>query len=574
MGGAATTLPDAPAYQLSGVRLFGSGLYRGRRWSPAEVVHAARKCRELGPKGLKLHLPPAAPGHEDDDGWREFVGDVDAPGPAERTDAPAAGWVDPDTVRAVPDPDHRGEYLLVGDVVNVPPEMAARVESGEYRFGSSELYDSFTDDFGKDHGVVLRKFSFLGGEVPQVKRLGPLPRPVPMAAVKRFAETRGRVRERSERRGGVVFTYAEVSGMDRASMIAAATAAMPTLSQAFLDGLSDQQLAEFVAGLPTPGAPEAASAPAPAAGLMAEGDGEEDTDTEEETEGEEEATEGEDEDADADMAEGDLPPEGEAPADDAGPSREEMIEAIAAEMGDDPAALAELPDEELQALYDEVMASDEAVPADAAAGPVTEMAHQRNPELKRKYGPLPTSNMPKPVKLSRYSEATMQTAARRRVAAQVRRFSENLERANARVLKTERGLVRREVTQFCEQLVREGRATPAQVKAWIAPLLLKADRVKPAFAFAEGGKTRRMSEYEFRKATLARMPATAVRFGERVPGDGPTTAEAEVRKVERFAERMNFAPKDRAEYVQKFRALSQKKAGFTAREYGIDPLDA
>jgi hypothetical protein len=130
--------PQPGAFMLPGVNLFASGTYRGKRWTPATIRLMAENAKKLGPTGLKLLLPPAAPGHEDDDGWQEFVGDVSAEGHPERdrTDEPAAGWVDPDSVHTVPDPKHKGHLILRGDVVNVPAAMAERIESGEYRFGS------------------------------------------------------------------------------------------------------------------------------------------------------------------------------------------------------------------------------------------------------------------------------------------------------------------------------------------------------------------------------------------------------------------------------------------------------
>lgn len=238
----AVTPSTAPtAYMLPGVNLFASGLYRGKQWAPEIIRRMAENAKKLGPNGMKLLLPPAAPGHEDDDGWQEFVGDVSAPGRPthDRTDEPAAGWVDPDSVHTVPDPQHKGHLILKGDVVNVPPEMARKIESGEYKFGSSEVYDDFTDDLGIGYGKTLRKFSFLGSEVPQVKRLGPLPKPVPMTAPKQFSERAGVfLKLRHVRVAGAIHTYAETVVMDRQQMTAAAMAAMPGISKATLDALA------------------------------------------------------------------------------------------------------------------------------------------------------------------------------------------------------------------------------------------------------------------------------------------------------------------------------------------------
>lgn len=245
--GTAASLPDAPAYMLPGVRLFASGEYRGIPWKPIAVRMMAANARKLS----ALHVPPARPGHEDDEGWREWFED--------RTDQPAAGWVNPHTVTATADPENPGEVILTGDVVNVPPEMAQKIASGEYATGSSEIYSDFLDDFGKSHGPTLRRFSYLGGDVPQVKRLGRLPTPVPMTEPVKFSERRERVRVRGKavRRGAVVRFFAEASRMDRQSMCQAIQAAMPGLSQAFLDGLGDDAIAELAKNCPAPAQPPA-----------------------------------------------------------------------------------------------------------------------------------------------------------------------------------------------------------------------------------------------------------------------------------------------------------------------------
>ena len=140
-------LPDAPAYMMRGVELFASGKYRGKRWEPGVIDEMADNARKLGPNGLKLFVPPAVLGHEEE---QEYL---------ERTDLPSAGTVDPDSLRAVPDPRHRGEKILVGDVLNIPRAVAEKIANREFFRCSAEIYDSFKDDFERNHGRVLRRLA-------------------------------------------------------------------------------------------------------------------------------------------------------------------------------------------------------------------------------------------------------------------------------------------------------------------------------------------------------------------------------------------------------------------------------
>lgn len=156
-------------YRLPGAKLFGSGVYRGQQWTPAMI----RKMAENAPRLAKLHCVPAVGiGHDSND------------------TAGAEGWIDPHSVRAVADPEHAGEALLTGDLVNVPPSVAEKVRNGSYAFGSAEIYSDFTDDMGRSHGPLLRRFVLLGSHPPQVKRLGRLPMPIEMASPVAFGERR------------------------------------------------------------------------------------------------------------------------------------------------------------------------------------------------------------------------------------------------------------------------------------------------------------------------------------------------------------------------------------------------
>lgn len=181
-------------YSIPNTRLFASCYLKSRdqRWTPDTVRRIADNARKL--HRLGLHTPSVGFGHEDD-------------GEPTGTDEPSAGVVDPRTVRAVPDPENPGESILEGSLVNIPEDVADEIEAGLWTRGSAELYSNFHDDFGRPMGPALRRFSLLGFEPPQLKRLGKLGQPVPQDDYIRFAESRGRVHE--VRNGRAVYAYAE-----------------------------------------------------------------------------------------------------------------------------------------------------------------------------------------------------------------------------------------------------------------------------------------------------------------------------------------------------------------------------
>lgn len=513
-------------YLLPGVKLFASGEYRGRRWTPADVREMAENAAPLG----KLIVPPAAPGHEDDDGWQEFV----------RTDLPAGGWVYPPSVHAVPDPDpdYPGEMILVGDVVNVPPEMADKIDSGEYRHGSSEIYDDFLDDLGRSRGKTLRKFSYLGGEVPQVKRLGPLPKPVPMAAPLAFSEPRRRIKVRREQTGNTVLTFAETDRMDRTQMIAAIQAAMPGISQATLDAMTDDALADLAKNLPTP----TAAAPAAAPAMFA-----------------------------------DVP-------------REQMVADLVA-AGQDQATLEAMPEDELAALYAEVVGE---APAETFGDPATmtrdeliaeltalgqdasALAAMTDDQLREAYaaatGTPPVAAAPAPVTMgerNRRKPATVRqaVAAAGGILGTLHRMSERVKAAEKKA----------DIDPLCADLVRRG-FSPAFVREWMRPALERLDNDRPAVTFSEGGRTVRGTAFRAKLAAARQLTPERcfVRFGERAGGAGvspQTTDAAEAAKVRRFAETLSDAvvkqtgAKTREQFVEKFSELRKKDSSLTAEKY-------
>ena len=573
---AAITGDEAPAYRLRGVSLFASGVYRGKPWEPARIRRMALNAKRLA----KLITPPAAPGHEDDDGWQKFVGGIDAEGgPESRTDEPAAGWVDPQSVRVFPDPEHPGHLILKGDIVNVPPEMAQKIRSGEYQFGSSEIYDSFKDDFGKDYGNALRKFSYLGAEVPQCKRLGRLPMPEPMAELHRFMERQSGVfiRVRRVRDGSTVHTYAETTVMDRTSMIAAIQAAMPGLSQSTLDAMGDEALADLVKNIPT-ASPVAAMPAAPPA-MMADDEYGQTTQPSMYDEG-------------------------------AAMSHEELIAALT-ELGEDPAELEGMQDDELQALLEQLsaegaegggegtetmgdpatMSRDELIAELTAAGQdAAALAGMPDDELRIMYAQLvggATATTPAAAAVPAaipMSERRRQMVASNRTATFAERQSKHLlrnlkrlnkfaEREQRRLLTAGANAKRRDAQAFCESLERSGRSTPAHSQTVLLPLLLAMDDTAPVHRMSDGRVTRKVTAYERKKAEIQQSHPTIVRMGERFGSADEVDGNIEVAKVRQFAEGLADNTikaggyTSRQQFVEKFSELRKKKPELTAAQY-------
>ncbi len=552
----AATAPDVTgsepaAYMLPGVNLFASGEYRGKPWPPAVLRLIARNCGRLGPKGKRLLVPPSVLGHEEDQDWLD------------RTDLPAAGWVDPDSVTVVPDPEHEGELILRGDVVNIPAVVKReKLDTGEYRYGSAEIYDDFKDDFGTSYGKALRRFALLGGEVPQVKRLGPLPAAVPMPAPKKFSERPGvTIKVKTVRRGDTIHTYAETTVMDRQAMLAAIKAALPNLSQATLDPMTDEQLADLVKSLPSaPAATPAgggAAAPAPASGMFADLSREEmiaalvdmgQDQAELEAMPEDELGALYDEMTAADDAGTEGGESTEEMGDPAAMPREELIAELVAQ-GQDAAQLEAMSDDDLRALYGQLVGGATATAPAAAPAPVAAMGDRGKPKPKV---------TPKP-RVSAMSESA-------KIAKKARQLNSALDGELRRLRVANHNRKVEDATRFCDKLVADGRATPALVKTALLGALLAADDTRAVHKHSENGQTRTLTAYELKKLEFAKLPRV-VKFGERLPGGAKVEGSQELAKVRAFADAV-VPEGHREQYVETFCELQKKKPRLTAKEYG------
>ncbi len=532
-----------PGEVIRGADLFASGVYRGKVYTLADLEHIARNHAALPELD-----PPAVLGHEE---HQEFL---------ERTDLPAAGWVNRCWVRKYWEPrTGRWEGVLKGDIAGVAPTVAALIRARRYRKISAEIYDDFRDDFGRTHGKALRRVAFLGAEVPQVKRLQDIPLPTAFAEAAPHTAYRLRPGRSAPTARGTFLCFAEPAPMDRPQMIQQLMAAMPGTNPATWDAMSDDQLADLVKNLPGQQTPPPAAPAMPPVTPMAEGDGA--TATDPAAMSREELIEaivaaGEDPAGLEEMSDEDLrellaeltsqPAEGgetqpvETMGDPATMSREELLAELAA-AGQDPAQLQALTDDDLRALYAQV-AGGAAPVAAAPAAPAVPMSDQT-----REFSRL----------------VTQATAEVQRNLAQARR--------HAHAARVQR------VNSFCELMVRQGKILPADKPFVVRSLLRCNDSPNTVRKFSDGGKVRTGTELDAEIAALKQKPRV-MKFREKMQAAQPGTPAGEKREVNvvtRFAER-TFAndPDAKKQYVDGFVALRKDNPQLTAVAYGVPEREA
>jgi hypothetical protein len=511
-----------PGEVIRGQDLFASGEYRGKKYTVADIREMAENFATLGPSGLQLLDPPAVLGHE------EHADPTKKQKFHERTDQPAEGWVTHVWAEEYADPESGERHaVLRGDIAGVPPATAADIRSGKYRKVSAEVYDNFEDDHGTRYGKALRRVAFLGAEVPQVKRIGDLRVPT------KFSETAAR---RLHPRGalrtgrGTYLCFAESVPMPRAELIAAILAAMPGILPATLDAMSDEQLADLHKNLP--GA-AATAAPTPAeivggpvatfgdpTGMSKEELIAEIVQAGEEQEGLDMLTEDELRElyTELGLADGGGDPaavDGAVMSLAEGLTRDEMIAELSA-LGQDPAALAGMSDEELQKMYDELTGGGPAITSTPTPPPVAAMSEK---------GKKPGAVSPGFVT---YAEAV-------------------LKRSVIDALRHARDLKKQKVTLFCDQMVEKGVFTPAQRPTY-EKHLLKCAHQKAVHKFSEkiasakdqkqGGKDADAKEFQ-------KVETFCEQFGETMVKSG-----------------MNVT-----EFKERFKELRKKNPQYTAEEH-------
>ena len=291
--------------------------------------------------------------------------------------------------------------------------------------------------------------------------------------------------------------------MDKTAMIAAIKAAMPGLSDAMLNALSDDQLAELAKNLPTP----AATTPA-ATGVTTN-------------------------------------------ADEGAMSRDELITELTA-LGQDPTALAAMSDEDLQAMYDQLTSD-----ANGDSGTTTDAAAAMSDKTR-------CATMGEKGKKTPFQIASEKALAN---IKKVNTFAEQqLKRARQINFETKK----RKVETFCEELVKGEKLLPWMRDLIVKPYLTGLDDNRADHTFSENGVSKKLTRLDHVIESLKKSATKVVTFGEKigVGADSKQASEAEVRKVEKFAElqggALRRAGTDPKKLVETAKKMAENDPDFTA----------
>src|SRR5215471_6429191 len=305
--------PGAGQHVLRGVNVFKAGDWQGDHYSLADLDSMVSNFRRFSAGSDPLVEVPFVVGHEED---QDFTG------------RPAVGWV-----RNL----WRKGSDLFADVEQIYPKIARLIENGSYKHVSPEIYPPEHPPEGVEgvQGHMLRRLSALGGSLPHIKQLEDMD-----GLLRRYAEgdpEPGRAlrvtlhpsRKTWQDAAGAWACFSEVRQMadDATTQIAeqAIRDAYPDLPDELIQSFTPEQLSILAGSMAGQTAP--AAAPEEAPGM--------------------EASPGEAEPGSVEMQD-DLG--GDLGAPGAGPGRDEMITQLVA-VGEDPAALQAMSDEDLQALY-------------------------------------------------------------------------------------------------------------------------------------------------------------------------------------------------------------------------------
>ena len=153
---------------LRSVDIFQAGTHRGKVYTTRDLdqMVANFKRHSVG-KNPNVAVPMAVPKLMP--GAPAVLGHEEEQAILERSDLPSAGW----PVRL-----WREGPKLKADIAGVAPSVAKAIATHRYRTVSAEVYDDPPEPLG-GKGKMLRRISFLGADVPQVKSLDHLPMPEP-----------------------------------------------------------------------------------------------------------------------------------------------------------------------------------------------------------------------------------------------------------------------------------------------------------------------------------------------------------------------------------------------------------
>lgn len=168
-------------------------------------------------------------------------------------------------------------HTLWGRIADIPSVFAEAIDNGSYYTVSCEFYDQPPEGLTGE-GATLRRVALLGGDIPAVKGLGRLPKVERHAEVRRVTRhpwRRFRVTRATARSGrGSYYTFAEAGGaMDQTTkdtLIAVIKGKFAALSDEFLAALTDEQLQQLATEATATANSANAEPPADRAALVAD----------------------------------------------------------------------------------------------------------------------------------------------------------------------------------------------------------------------------------------------------------------------------------------------------------------
>lgn len=233
MAGADSSLKQAPARRpwpksprgiLRNVEIFDAGNHKGQEYTIEDLDDMVKNFKRFSGDGPGPRVnPPAVIGHEKDQEWLK-----------KNTGVPAAGW---------PRKVWRKGMKLRADIGDLPKDVADAIANRHYKFVSAEIYETPPEGVPAK-GKMLRRVSFLGGELPHLKTLKKLPHP----EIEAFSESYEFTARpttlrtlRTNRQGGVFQAFSEVSAMSRDEMIERLIKEKG-VDRATAEGMDDKQL--------------------------------------------------------------------------------------------------------------------------------------------------------------------------------------------------------------------------------------------------------------------------------------------------------------------------------------------
>lgn len=461
-----------------------------------------------------------------------------------RTDLPAAGWV-----KRV----YRQGPKLFADFREMPQVIEDLINRKAFRKISAEIYTDFADQ-GETYGLVLRRAVLLGGEVPQVKSLADIPTVangcVDGVEIFEAGEHRGRIWTMADL-DQIVANFERLSSEGTAKysetrftwsgIFACHELEKPMLKKRF--HATPKQLreraAKFTGRLKTAWQ-KFADEPAPPA------------------------------DAPADAPAGDAAP----PAD---VTRDDMVQMLA-QFGMDLKVIEGIADDAALAEVLRVVKSvaDGGGKSPEPEPPPTEPAPEPEPGTQMSATPpiapaptVPAGGAPSQVTIKYGDKGQALTLPadilKPLVDAAVKPLQDQLAAAQTSIGKFQRDTKKQAIDAFCDRMKSAGKLLPAEEEHTKARLQ-RAD----AIAKFSDGRTEldlQMAEIEARPQLL--KMSEVVKTGK----TGSVNADAEVRKVETFAEQnptvLKAAGKTKDTFVAAFKAAQAKKPSLTAELYGI-----